>query len=85
MVRKQSRGPELTINSCHDESDLSSIGSTSKVRIDLLSLMLIQTDESVQDVVACEGIIITTFVIWKVILHRTDRKLLLESINLVQE
>lgn len=53
--------------------------------INLLGLVLIQTDESVQDVVAGQGIVITTFVVREVVLHWADWELLLETINLVQE
>lgn len=76
---------KLTINSRHDESNLGSVGSASEMGVDLFCLVLVETDESVQDVVTCESVIISTFIIWEVVLHRTDRKLLLESIDLVQE
>lgn len=76
---------KLTINSRHDESNLRSIGSASEMGVDLFCLVLVETDESVQDVVTCESVIISTFIVWEVVLHRTDGKLLLESIDLVQE
>jgi hypothetical protein len=47
--------------------------------------MLVQADESVQNVVACKTIIITTFVVREIVFHWADRELLLETINLVQE
>lgn len=73
--------------------------------IDLLGLVLVQGNETVEDVVAGRSIVRTTFrdirflvflpvgsilvelafIVWKIILHRADRKLFLEPINLVQE
>lgn len=76
---------KLTIDSRHNESNLRSVGSASEMGVDLFGLVLVETDESVQDVVTCEGVIISTFVVWEVVLHRTNGKLLLESIDLVQE
>lgn len=73
------------IDSSHDESDLGSIGSTGEVGVDLLGLMLIQADESIQDVVACQSVIITAFVVGEVVLHWADWEFLLETINLIQE
>lgn len=55
------------------------------MRVDLLCLVLVQADESVKDVVACRRIVITTLVIGEVVLHRADRQLLLESVDLVEE
>lgn len=53
--------------------------------INLLWLVLVQTDETTQDVVACRCIIVTTLVVGEVVLHGTDGELLLESVDLVQE
>lgn len=47
--------------------------------------MLIQADESVENVVAGSSIVITALVIGEVVLHRADRQLLLKSIDLVEE
>lgn len=55
------------------------------MRINLLGFVLIQADESVQDIIASQSIIFTTFVIREVVLHRAGRKLLLETIDFVQE
>jgi hypothetical protein len=75
----------LTIDGGHNETNLSCIGSASEMGIDLFGLVLVQAHESVQDVVACQGVILPTFVIWEVVLHWAGRQLLLEAINLVQE
>jgi hypothetical protein len=42
-------------------------------------------NKSVQDVVARGTVILTTLVVGEVVLHRRDRELLLETIDLVQE
>lgn len=76
---------KLTVYSCHDESDLCCICGAGEVRVDLLCLVLVQADESVQYVVAGKSVVITALIIWEVVLHGADRKLLLESINLVQK
>lgn len=74
-----------TIDRGHDESDLGGIGGTGEMGINLLRLVLVQADESVQDVVAGQGIVVSTFIVGEVVLHWADRKLLLETIDLVQE
>lgn len=53
--------------------------------VDLLGLMLVQADEAVQDIVARRTIVVATLVIREVVLHRADRQLLLEPIDLVEE
>lgn len=53
--------------------------------VDLLCLMLVERDESVEDVVARGGVVRTTLVIGEVVLHGADGQLLLEPIDLVQE
>jgi len=73
------------VDCSHDESDLGGISGTGEVSVDLLGLMLVQANESVQDVVACQCVIITTFVVGEVVLHWADWELLLEAINLVQK
>jgi len=73
------------INSSHDESNLRRIGGTCEVGIDLLRLCLVQGDEPVEDVVASRSVIGTAFIIREIVLHRADRQLLLEAIDLVQE
>lgn len=75
----------LTVDGRHDESDLCCIGSASEMRVDLLSLMLVETDEAVENVVARRSVVITTLVVREVILHRADGELLLEPIDLVEE
>jgi hypothetical protein len=77
--------PELTINSCHHKADLCCIGSAGKVGVDLLSLMLVQAHESVQNVVAGLGVIFSSFVVGEVVFHWAHGQLLLEAIDLVQE
>jgi hypothetical protein len=75
----------LTINGGHDEADLGGIGGAGEMGVDLLGLMLVQADESIQNVVAGQGIIITSFVVGEVIFHWADWELLLKTIDLVQE
>lgn len=53
--------------------------------VDLLGLVLVEADESVQDVVTSRCVVVTALVVREVVLHRADRQLLLESIDLVQE
>lgn len=53
--------------------------------IDLLGLVLVEADESIQDVVAGHRIIIAALIVWEVVLHWADWELLLESIDLVEE
>lgn len=55
------------------------------MRVDLLGLVLVQTDEAVEDIVASGGVVIATLVIGEVVLHRADGQLLLEPIDLVEE
>jgi hypothetical protein len=74
----------LTIDGCHDEADLGGISSASKMGVDLLCLMLVQGDESVEDVIASQSIVLTSLIVGEVVLHRADGQLLLESINLVE-
>ena len=75
----------LTIDRSHDESDLRCIGGAGEMCVDLLGLVLVQAHESVQDVVASCGIVITTLVVGEVVLHGADGELLLETIDLIQE
>ena len=79
------RKNEHTIDRCHDESNLHGVRCTCEVCVDLLRLVLVQADESVQDVVACRCVVCTTLVVWEVVLHWAHRQLLLEAINLVQK
>jgi len=53
--------------------------------VNLLSLVLVERDESVQDVVAGGGVVWAAFVVGEVVLHWADRQLLLEAIDLVEE
>jgi hypothetical protein len=55
------------------------------VGIDLLGLVLVQADETVEDVIASRGIVVTALVVREVVLHGADRQLLLETIDLVEE
>jgi len=73
------------VDSGHDKSDLGGISRTGEMGIDLLRLVLVQADESVENVVAGQSVIVTTFKVGEVILHRRYWELLLKSINLVQE
>ena len=53
--------------------------------VDLLGLVLVERDESVENVVAGGGVVWATLVVGEVVLHGADGKLLLEPIDLVQE
>lgn len=53
--------------------------------VDLLSLVLVERHEAVENVIACRGVVSTTLVVGEVVLHGADGKLLLEPIDLVQE
>jgi len=53
--------------------------------IDLLGLVLVQADEPVQNVIAGQRVVISSFVVREVVLHWTDWELLLETIYLVEE
>ena len=53
--------------------------------VDLLCLVLVERDESVEDVVASGGVIWAALVVREVVLHGADGQLLLEPIDLVQE
>ena len=75
----------LTVNCSHDEADLSGVGCASEMGINLLGLVLVQADKAVEDVVACRRVVVTSLVIWEVVLHWRNWKLLLEAIDLVQE
>jgi len=73
------------IDGGHNEADLGGVGGASEMRVDLLRLVLVQADESVQDVVASQSVILTALVIREVVLHWAGWELLLETIDLVQE
>lgn len=75
----------LTVDSRHNEADLGGIGCAGEMGVDLLSLVLVQADEAVEDVIASRGVVVTTLVVGEVVLHGADRQLLLESIDLVKE
>ena len=49
-----------TVDSGHDESDLGGIGGASEMGIDLFGIVLVQGDETVQNVVTCGSIIGST-------------------------
>ena len=53
--------------------------------VDLLRLVLVEADKSVQNVVTSQTIIVTSLIIREVVLHWADWQLLLESIDLVQK
>lgn len=74
-----------TIDSGHDEPNLCRIRGTCEMCVDLLRLVLVQADESVQDVVASRGVVITSLVVGEVVFHGADRQLFFEPIDLVQE
>lgn len=74
-----------TVNCSHDETDLCSVRGACEVGVDLLLLGLVERHKTVQDVVACCGVVGTTLIVGEVVLHGADRQLLLEAIDLVQE
>lgn len=76
---------ERTVDGSHDESDLHSIGGAGEMCVNLLGLVLVQADETVQDVVASSSVVGTALIVREVVLHGTDGQLLLESIDLVEE
>jgi len=73
------------VYSRHNESDLGGISGAGKMGVDLLGLVLVQAHESVQNVIACRSIVLTSLVIWEIVLHWAHWELLLESIDLIQE
>lgn len=79
------RRRKLTIHCGHDEPDLSRISGTCEVGIDLLLLGLVERHETVENVVASSRVVRTALIIREVVLHRADRQLLLESVDLVEE
>ena len=74
-----------TVYCSHDESDLHCVCCTGEVGVDLLCLMLVERDESVEDVVTRGGVVWATLVVGEVVLHGADGQLLLKSVDLVQE
>ncbi len=46
-----------TVHRRHDEPDLGGIGGTSEMRIDLFGFVLVQGNETVENVVACRGVV----------------------------
>ena len=60
-VIKGVQGFLLTIDRGHNESDLSGVGGASEMGVDLLGLVLVKGDESVQDVIARRGIVGATY------------------------
>lgn len=53
--------------------------------VDLLGLVLVERDETVQDVIAGRGVVWATLVIGEVVLHGAHGQLLLKPVDLVQE
>jgi hypothetical protein len=74
-----------TVYCGHDESDLHGIGGAGEMGVNLLGLVLVERDEAVEDVVTCRSVVWATLVVGKIVLHRADGELLLESVDLVQE
>lgn len=85
MVCESSQCHELTVDSSHDESDLHGVGGAGEMCVDLLGLVLVQADETVEDVVASSSVVGTALIVREVVLHGADGQLLLESIDLVEE
>lgn len=56
-------GARRTVDSSHDEFNLSRIGCTSEMGINLFLLGLVKRDEAVEDIVTSSLIISTTWVI----------------------
>lgn len=76
---------KLTIHGCHDETDLHGVRRACEMGVNLLSLVLVQADEAVEDVVTSGGVIWATLVIWEVVFHWAHWELLLETVDLVEE
>ena len=72
-----------TIYSCHNEPDLGGVSRAREMSIDLLGFVLVEADESVQNIVTSGSIVVPALIIREVVLHGANWKLLLESINLV--
>jgi hypothetical protein len=85
MVDVNYKRQEPTVDSSHDESNLHSVGGAGEMCVNLLSLVLVQADEAVEDVVASSSVVGAAFVVREVVLHGADGQLLLESIDLVEE
>ena len=60
MGQRRSGGGR-TIHSGHDKADLCGIGSTREMGVYLFGLVLVQRNEAIQDIVACGGIVRSTF------------------------
>ena len=57
----EGRGQQIrTVDGSHDESNLSGIRGTGEVGVDLFGLVLVQRHESVENVIACRGVVRTT-------------------------
>ena len=84
-ITKRRCSPCHTVDSRHDKANLGGVGGAGEVCVDLLRLVLVQADEAVQDVVARRRVVVAALVVGEVVLHRADRQLLLESVDLVEE
>jgi len=74
------------LNSRKYELYLLGISSTSVMRIDLLrSGRLVERDESVQQIVACSVVVVSTVVIREVVAEGRVRELFGEQVNLIQK
>ena len=76
---------KLTVHCSHDKANLGGVSGTSEVSVDLLLLGLVEGHETVEDVVACSGVVGTALVVGEVVLHGADGELLLEAVDLVKE
>lgn len=74
-----------TVYSRHHESDLRRVGSTCEMGVYLLCLMLIEGDESVQDVVACRSVIRATFSNIRLLMLATPSAVLVQLAFIVRE
>ncbi len=78
-------GGRRTIDSSHDEANLSCIGCTCKVSVDLLGLVLIQRNKTVQDVIASRSIIGSSFSKVRTLVTLSVRPILVELAFIVWE
>lgn len=85
VLRRDPQYRELTVDGSHNESDLHGIGGAGEMCVNLLGLVLVQADETVENVVASSSVVGTALIVREVILHGADGQLLLESIDLVEE
>lgn len=61
------------------------IRGAGEMRVYLLDFRLVERDEPVEDVVAGSIVVITTVIVGEIFVHRAKGKLILKTIDLVEE